>query len=217
MATNALRWEWRTFGSRFGIAETRFAALTPTAVQESDELYLLGGAANVKIRDELLDIKILQEVDANGLERWAPVMKQSFPLSAADVTKVYGLLGLAAPPLARAAYTLDQFVSELAAQGPQWRPLKVHKLRVRYSIGGCISEFTDIWAGGKASRTIAVESEDAAAVVSAVASMGLAGGHQFSQIACWRARARRRLAHDPRSRRADAPGRGARKNRRDNA
>ena len=47
------RWEWRTFGSRFGPAEAVFEALTPSAVQESDELYLLSGAGdNVKVRDE---------------------------------------------------------------------------------------------------------------------------------------------------------------------
>ena len=38
------RWEWRTFGTRFGVAEERFAALESTGVQESDETYLLGGA-----------------------------------------------------------------------------------------------------------------------------------------------------------------------------
>ena len=65
------RWEWRTFGSRFGLAEDRFAALTPGAIQESDEVYLLGGTGdNVKIRADLMDIKVLRETDADGLERW---------------------------------------------------------------------------------------------------------------------------------------------------
>ena len=51
------RWEWRTFGSRFGAAEDQFAALTPGGVQESDELYLLSEAGdNVKVRDDLMDI-----------------------------------------------------------------------------------------------------------------------------------------------------------------
>ena len=98
MATIVPRWEWRTFGAHFGIAETRFAQLTPGAVQESDELYFLGGSgANVKVRDDLLDIKVLREVSAEGLERWEPVMKQPFPLSAADAAKVFASLGLAAP------------------------------------------------------------------------------------------------------------------------
>ena len=37
------RWEWRSFGERFGAAEAHIALLSPTGVQESDELYLLSG------------------------------------------------------------------------------------------------------------------------------------------------------------------------------
>jgi exopolyphosphatase/guanosine-5'-triphosphate,3'-diphosphate pyrophosphatase len=170
------RWEWRTFGAGFGVAETRFAQLTPGAVQESDELYFLGGpGANAKVRDDLMDIKVLREVDANGLERWEPVMKQAFPLPAADVGKVFASLDLSAPKLARDSYTLDQFNRELVAPCKMLRPVNVHKRRARYTIGGCTSELTDVRASGKATRTIAIEAEDAAAVVSAVASVRLNG------------------------------------------
>ena len=49
------------------------AALTPGPAEESDELYLLSAAgANVKIRDGLMDVKLLREVDGDGLERWEP-------------------------------------------------------------------------------------------------------------------------------------------------
>jgi hypothetical protein len=52
------RWEWRTFGDRFRTAEDAFAAMTPTGVQESDELYLLSESGdNVKVRDDLMDVK----------------------------------------------------------------------------------------------------------------------------------------------------------------
>jgi exopolyphosphatase/guanosine-5'-triphosphate,3'-diphosphate pyrophosphatase len=53
------------------------------------------------------------------------------------------------------------------------RPVRIHKRRVRYTIGGCTSEVTDVRAEGKTTRTLAIESEDASAVVSAVASAGL--------------------------------------------
>ena len=176
MATIVPRWEWRAFGARFGIAETRFAELTPGAVQESDELYFLGGSgANVKVRDDLLDIKVLREVNADGLERWEPVMKQAFPLPAADAAKVFASLDLAAPQLTRDAYTLDQFVGELVAPSGALQPARVHKRRVRYTVGGCTAELTDVGAEGRATRTVAIEAEDADAVVSAVASVGLGG------------------------------------------
>ena len=174
MATIIPRWEWRTFGRRFGIAEQHFAALTPTGIQESDELYLLGGAEeNVKIRDDLLDIKVLREVAAAGLERWEPVMKKGFPLPQADVASVFASLHLATPALTRETYTREQFLAELIAPHAVVRPIRIHKRRVRYTIGGCPSEITDVSAEGKTTRTIAIEAEDASAVVSAVASAGL--------------------------------------------
>lgn len=168
------RWEWRTFGSRFNAAQARFAELGSTAVQESDELYLLAsGGSNIKIRDALMDIKVLREVDSDGLQRWEPIMKQGFPLTAADAEKVFAALDLAAPAFERDAYTQDQFLDELVAPSGAVRVVDVHKRRVRYEIGGCTSEVTEIEAEGKATLSIAIESEDAAAVVAAVASIGL--------------------------------------------
>ena len=71
MAAIVPRWEWRTFGRRFGRAEAAFAALAPED-PTSQELYLLSGDdASAKIRDELMDIKVLQEVNSDGLEQSA--------------------------------------------------------------------------------------------------------------------------------------------------
>ena len=98
MAAIIPRWEWRTFGTRFGAAEDHFAGLSPGGIQESDELYLLSGAGdNVKVRDDLMDIKVFVEADADGLEQWRPVMKAGFPLAAADVARVFEALRLAPP------------------------------------------------------------------------------------------------------------------------
>ncbi len=175
------RWEWRTFGSRFGIAEDRFAALTPGAIQESDEVYLVGGAGdNVKVRDDLMDIKVLRETAADGLERWEPVMKASFPLAAADVERVFASLRLPAPALARDAYTLGEFVDDLVTPSGTLRAVDVHKRRVRYTVGGCTSEVSDVTVDGMPTRTIAIESEDAAAVIAAVRSVGLGGYRNMS-------------------------------------
>ena len=100
-------------------------------------------------------------------------MKASFPLAAADVTPdLRGTGARRRRPLARDTYTLDQFVAELA--GPAGiRGVDVHKRRVRYTVNGCTSEVSDVVADGHATRTIAIESEDAAAVIEAVRSVGL--------------------------------------------
>ena len=77
----AARWEWRTFGGQFGEAEARFAARSPERIQESDELYLLSlkSDASVKIRDGLIDVKLLERVNADGLEQWQPAIKAGLP------------------------------------------------------------------------------------------------------------------------------------------
>jgi exopolyphosphatase/guanosine-5'-triphosphate,3'-diphosphate pyrophosphatase len=168
------RWEWRSFGRRFGQAEQRLAGLRPSGVQESDELYLLSGAGgNVKIRDALMDIKVLREVNADGLEQWTPVMKAGFPLPAAEAAKVLEALGLPLPTPVRTSYTLDEFIAQFAAPGGAVRAVKVHKRRTRYSVGGCMAELSEVVANGKPTRTLAVESEDAAGVMRTVRELGL--------------------------------------------
>jgi exopolyphosphatase/guanosine-5'-triphosphate,3'-diphosphate pyrophosphatase len=70
------RWEWRTFGTEFGAADEAVAALEPELTQESDETYLHSPGADgvVKIRAGLMDVKLLEHVDAAGLEQWRPAM-----------------------------------------------------------------------------------------------------------------------------------------------
>ena len=175
MAGIVPRWEWRTFAETFGEADRRFAALVPEKIDESDELYLLSPLAdeNVKIRDGLMDVKRRQRVDADGLEQWMPVMKNAFPMLAADVAKVLDALGLAPPPRARAQYTLEQLLSELTEPGGAVRAVGVHKRRARYRVSGCLAEMTEVVAAAKRTRTIAIESEDPARVIDAVRAMGL--------------------------------------------
>jgi len=168
------RWEWRTFGSWFGApAEAVFAAMTPTGVQESDELYLLShGKANVKVRFDLLDVKLLVETNSDGLEQWRPIMKASFPMAIDELSHLFDAIGSGLPALERESYTLEQFLAELAPQA-DLRPVQVHKRRVRYVVGGCTSEVSEVDANDDRIRTVAIESEDPAAVVAAVRSVGL--------------------------------------------
>lgn len=169
------RWEWRTFGQDFGGADTRFAALEPERVQESDEVYLLSTAsdASVKVRDGLMDVKELQTVNDDGLEQWKPVLKSEYPLAADDVRAVLAALGVEAPDLARAEYTLDQLVDEVIGPSPALAAVDVHKHREHYTVAGAMAELSEIRTAEGARRTIAVESEDPALVVAAVRELEL--------------------------------------------
>src|SRR5512132_262827 len=134
------RWEWRVFGTGFGAAEEAFSDLTPGPIAESDEVYLLSAAgSNVKVRDGLMDIKLLREVDGDGLERWEPVMKAGFPLPAGEVSRVFDALDVVPPPLTRSAYTLGQFLADLV-EPSSVRAVRVHKRRQRYTLANCMAE-----------------------------------------------------------------------------
>ena len=129
METIVPRWEWRTFGRELGDAEARFAGLGAEKVQKSEETYLLaaGSDANVKIRDQLMDIKILENVNDNGLEQWRPVLKEGFPLAVSAASQVREALGLPRGPQATDAIPLDRLLADLAPPGGPVRVVAVHK------------------------------------------------------------------------------------------
>jgi exopolyphosphatase / guanosine-5'-triphosphate,3'-diphosphate pyrophosphatase len=164
-----LRWEWRTFGDRFGAAEGRLGSMDVERVAESDETYLLSaeGRDAVKIRAGLMDVKHLEQVDGDGLELWKPVMKSPLPISAADARVVLAALG-GRVPLERSSYDLDGIA---AASGAVLVP--VHKKRRHFTFGGCMAELTDVHAADRFTRTIAIESEQPAYVIAAVRELGL--------------------------------------------
>jgi exopolyphosphatase/guanosine-5'-triphosphate,3'-diphosphate pyrophosphatase len=167
------RWEWRTFGDSFGDAELAFSG-EPERVQESDEIYFLSvaGGDTVKVRDELMDVKRLEHVNDDGLEQWTPVLKASFPLPAETVTAVLAGLHVTVD-LARDTYTQEQFEGEVVEPNPALLAVPVHKVRQRFTIGGCMTELTDVTAGDRSTRTIAIETEDPARVVATVRDLGL--------------------------------------------
>jgi hypothetical protein len=234
------RWELRAFAGRLGDAAARLEALAPDRVHESDDLYLLSleGEDTVKVRDGLMDVKHLEEVDDRGLERWRPVMKAGFPLEAADVRVVWTALSVAAPPLERPAYTLDQLLGEVVDPATV-RPMSVHKRRRSYSVGGCAVELADVRAERTQTRTIAVESEDPARAMAVARDLGLEarpntsyprglrgltgfGGrrrsdrrrHQLRKAPRRRTLPRRHVALHPRPRRDHAARRGPARERR---
>ena len=167
------RWEWRTFGDGFGGAEDAFSG-EPERVQESDEIYFLSvaGGDTVKVRDELMDVKRLEHVSDEGLEQWTPVLKASFPLPAETVSSVLTGLHVTAG-LERDEYTQEQFENEVVASSPALLAVPVHKVRRRFTIGGCMTELTDVTADGRPIRTIAIETDDPARVLATVRELGL--------------------------------------------
>src|SRR5580704_14947244 len=95
------RWEWRTFGDNYAGSGYPFAAVKAGDTQASDEIYFLSpvNSDNVKVHHSLMDIKKFQLANPDGLEQGTPVLKQGFPFPAADVSKVFDVLGFAPPKM----------------------------------------------------------------------------------------------------------------------
>ena len=169
------RWEWRTFGEPLDSADRVLAQFEIKSDHDSDETYLLSvhSDASVKIRDGLMDVKHLRQVDDAGLELWLPVMKAEFPIAAADVEAVLTTLNVAVPALSRLRYELDQLIAELVEPHPDLHAAAVRKRRRRYVIDECMVEMTEIATAGSSTRTVAVESPDTALVSATVAKLGL--------------------------------------------
>jgi exopolyphosphatase/guanosine-5'-triphosphate,3'-diphosphate pyrophosphatase len=169
------RWEWRTFGEPFDTARELLATVTADRVHESDEVYLLSaqGDASVKVRDELMDVKQLEQVNEDGLELWKPTLKASFPLSADDAAAVLTALNVPVPALERDEYSLDEVESELIHPNPDLRALRVHKRRNRYVVDECMVELSELSADDSSIHTLAIESPDPGVVLGMVHRVGL--------------------------------------------
>jgi exopolyphosphatase / guanosine-5'-triphosphate,3'-diphosphate pyrophosphatase len=171
-----LRWEWRTFDASLNAIEGRIAAaLEKVAPHTSAEIYLLrlGGPQNAKIRDGILDVKRLQQVDVNGLELWEPVLKAKFPLSQNDVATAFLEWQLSLPGLGRNTYTIDQFTNQLIAAQPHLRVAPVTKSRRRFSFAGCIAEFVRLSVDSLYLESFSLEHEQTGPIVEALNDLGL--------------------------------------------
>jgi hypothetical protein len=175
MSTIKARWEWRTFGTTFGEAETKINSFPEDKVRNSSEVYILSKKSmdNTKIRDMLMDIKTLQRVNEDKLEQWYPIMKAEFPLTREILGKVFLAWKTEAPAYRQETYSYDEFLLKLVQPHPDLKIVKVDKERHGFMINGCIVEIADLKFDGKPLRTIAVEMEDPGQVMATVKELQL--------------------------------------------
>lgn len=145
-------------------------------VTDTAETYVAAATTvdiNVKVRADLLDVKVLVAV-RDACEQWAVHRKAAFPVAAAVLRDdLFVLLGLAAPTLRRDAYSLPQLVDEVVGIEPALTVVEVTKRRRRYAVDACAAEVADVTIAGRRLQTVAVESVDLAAVAQARRTLGL--------------------------------------------
>jgi hypothetical protein len=172
------RFEFRVWGNHLGPFQDRLAAITPPSEpQESAETYILSratDAANLKIRAGSSDLKLMFE-QVGRLERWRPVLKSEFPLdSRTIVEQIFRNLGVAVPHIAQPSYTHGEFIRDLVRPHRDLATVEVVKLRRQFISEKYTAEFAEVGiAGGATSETIEIESDDPAAVLRAIAKLGL--------------------------------------------
>ena len=171
------RHEFRLFGNALSKIEEKIMALSPREkTRRMDSVYLLTPFKrknNVKIREGIMDIKVLEQEHA-GLQQWNPFLVGEFPLDA-DIIKtvVFPALGVESPVFEREKYTLGQFIAEVITIDPDLAVAYVWKIRHAYTVADCITEVAEIKVNGASIQTICIESEDAGKVLEAKKLLGI--------------------------------------------
>lgn len=179
---NEPKWEWRAFDEHFGAAEAQILARV-TSTSCSEESYLVAEPAdvNVKIRDGQLEIKRRVDVDADGLQRWGPVLTRRFPIDATTVADVWKLWRI--PPPDHAGGCSEEQMRALAADTPAVTVMRVTKFRRGTVMDGCEVELVHLDIDGKTSHSIGIRSADEAAVHGLVDRLGLSRFHNTDFVA----------------------------------
>ncbi len=164
------RWEWRTFGDNFGVSEEKIKSYELGNFKKSSEKYILSRNSNenCKVRDELMDIKSLQQVNDDKLEQWYPTLKEGFPLSQETITKLCNdFFKVEVPAMDKEAYDFEAYI-ELCKTVKDLVVVDVYKERSIYVINEAIVEIAETKFNGVPMRTICVEHTDPENVINVV-------------------------------------------------
>ena len=164
------RWEWRTFGENFGVSEEKIKAYELGNFKKSSEKYILSANSNenCKVRDELMDIKSLQQINDDKLEQWYPTLKEGFPLSQETITKLCNdFFKVEVPAMDKEAYDFEAYI-ELCKTVKDLVVVDVYKERSIYVINEAIVEIAETKFNGVPMRTICVEHTDPENVINVV-------------------------------------------------
>lgn len=178
MSSTPGRFEFRIWGNRLSATQDRLTAIARASEpRESAETYILSrttDGANVKIRDGVLDVKVMIE-QVGRLERWRPVLKAGFPLDPrAIVEQVFPSLKVPTPQISQPSYTQSEFIHNLVRPNRDLWMAEVVKIRRQFTSDDLTAEFAEVEiAGGARFETVAIESEDAAILLRAIAKLGL--------------------------------------------
>jgi len=179
------RWEWRTFGQEFGKAEDNIKQYGEIGFKKSEEKYILSRVSNenVKIRDDLIDIKSLKQINGDKLEQWFPAMKEGFPISVEKLTDLFkDFFKVEVPSFTKTAYTYTEFLEDIVACCDDLCIVEVYKERHAFTINEATVEIAETKFNGVPMRTVCVEHTDPVNVIKTVRQLGLEGFENINYI-----------------------------------
>ncbi|MCD4746981.1 MAG: hypothetical protein K8R58_11855 [Bacteroidales bacterium] len=158
------RFEFRAFAQNFGIVEKKIREYSKVElIRESHEIYILSASNNVnniKIRDNLMDIKVLVR-EKECLEQWKPLMKAEFPMQVSIISDVvFPALGVKAPEFNKTVYTLPQYLKEIIKPHHDLVSVNIFKRRFVFTVNNCITELADVYINGAFIKTSSIESSE---------------------------------------------------------
>jgi len=170
-----LRWEWRCFAPSLAKIAQAVPIPSDAVSRESDEIYLLdpSGTKNAKIRDGILDIKRLRQIDADGLELWEPILKVRFPLSRSDLVTASAVWSLRLETMPSQTCAIEQFIEGLNSLRVDLHVVRVHKSRCVFTFSGCIAELVRLDVDSRKLESFSLEHEDPKRVLAALLALGL--------------------------------------------
>lgn len=168
------RWEWRLIARTLPIDPARLA-VDPGGPSAGREAYLLSTRTphNVKIRNQVLEIKWLERRAADGLELWRPTARSPFPLDPAARKALWAAWGI--PPQPADATVSLAALRDVVDRHDDLRLVDLIKRRTRLSLAGCAGELVDLEIGAEHCVSLAFEDVDPRTVRAALTAAGLEG------------------------------------------
>jgi hypothetical protein len=143
------------------------------------ETYILSRrtrSANVKMRDELLDIKVKIGQTPDGFEIFQPAGKFQFPVSRDSLLSIAEALKVTLPAdeVAAGAVDWNTFLGAVRSH-PDLVAVTVEKMRWGFTIDGIICEYAQVWFNGALLESACVESDRHDDMKAVIEALGLDG------------------------------------------
>jgi hypothetical protein len=186
MAESEPRYEFRVWGENLDLHRAQLERRATPVQAASSEIYFVPRTTercNAKIRDDLMDIKVLVR-EHRGLEQWKPTLKTPFPLDRSVISaQIFPDLESQPPQLSRPHYELGEFLKEVVETDDRIAIVRLSKTRLKFSLGKCQAEFTEVHFNNVTScRTVAVESTYPEELLHTLGEIGLDGAENVSYI-----------------------------------